>query len=150
MMSIFPERMVHFGGDEIAGTWPDKDHRKTIENFENVFLLNLSKAFNKKPVIWEDTITEKKASISREFVIQVWRNRSNLSLVLNKGFQTIVSTSDTWYIGNATPEKISAFVFPYNSLIKGAELVWFTSEGDDPYDVSWLEPVIKAAGKKLI
>jgi hexosaminidase len=69
--------------------------------------------------------------------------------VLNKGHRVIVSESDTFYIGNADGDKISSFEFPDHGNVLGFELVWFTSEGDDPNDFrqSWVMDPIKAASQ---
>jgi hexosaminidase len=148
-MPLFSDGRVHLGADEVSGSWPDSNPNQTFTNFENIFILNLVKAFKKTPILWEDPITEKGLAISKEFTIQLWRDSTSVSSMLSKGYKTIISTANTWYIGNATPEKINAYTFPNNSLLKGAELVWFTSQGDDPNDLSWLVPVIRAAGIKM-
>ncbi|CAL5982057.1 Beta-N-acetylhexosaminidase [Hexamita inflata] len=141
-------KRVHLGADEVAMIWPDTDHKSTYTAFENDFLLPKVKSFGKTAIVWNDPITSQQLALSKEFTIQVWTGKSELSSILSKGYQTIVSTSQEWYIGNATPDKISNYVLD-NSKIIGAEVVWFTSPGDDPVDISWLEPVIVAAGKKL-
>ncbi|CAL6021201.1 Beta-N-acetylhexosaminidase [Hexamita inflata] len=141
-------KRVHLGADEVAMIWPDTNPKATYTSFENSYLLPKVKSFGKTAIVWNDPITSQSLALSKEFTIQVWTGKSELSSVLSKGYKAIVSTSQEWYIGNATPEKIANYVLN-SSLIIGAEVVWFTSPGDDPVDISWLEPVIVAAGKKL-
>lgn len=154
IMSIFPGTTVHLGGDEVACIWPDTNPSQTLTNFYNQFLLNQAKSRTKKLTIWQDPVTDKKVIVDKSFTIQVWKDYPSLQTVLYAGYNIIVSNSDTWYIGNCTQDKLNKFVFPQlngkiDPKIKGAELVWFTSERDNPCDIDWVKDTIIAAGLKM-
>lgn len=143
----FRSPLHHFGGDEVAYIWGTEDDNKLFETFLN-WLKTLEP--NKTVVLWDDPLTdeEKSINISKDWVIQTWHNGATQD-VLNRGHRVIVSESNEFYIGNADSDKVSSFVFPDNSNILGYELVWFTSEGDDPYDFQqdWIMDPIKAASQ---
>lgn len=143
----FRSPLHHFGADEVAYIWDTEDDNKLFQTFLN-WLKSLCP--NKSLILWDDPITdeEKDIEISRDWIIQTWHDGVTQD-VLDKGYRVIVSESDTFYIGNADCDKISSFAFPNNSNVLGFELVWFTSEGDDPYDFrqSWVMEPIKAAAK---
>jgi hexosaminidase len=143
----FGSPLHHFGGDEVAYIWQTEDDNKLFE----IFLHWLQSLEPKKTLIlWDDPLTDegKNIDISKEWIIQTWHNGATQQ-VLNKGHRVIVSESDTFYIGNADGDKISSFVFPDHGNVLGFELVWFTSEGDDPNDFrqSWVMDPIKAASQ---
>ncbi|EEA21340.1 hypothetical protein TMatcc_009259 [Talaromyces marneffei ATCC 18224] len=139
----------HFGGDEVAMIWRTEDDRKLLTTFFDWLRTVCSP--NKSPIIWDDLITEPGNSlddISTDWVIQTWHDGVTQK-VLEKGHRVIVSESDAFYIGNADYDKITEFVFPRHRNVLGFEVVWFTSEGDDPYDLEqrWIvEPLRAAAG----
>jgi hexosaminidase len=143
----FGSQIHHFGGDEVAYIWNTKDDNKLFETFLNW----LKSLYPKKSLIlWDDPLTdeEKDINISKDWIIQTWHNGVTED-VLNQGHRVIVSESEAFYIGNADSEKISSFEFPDDPDVLGFELVWFTSESDDPYDFkqSWVMEPIKAASK---
>jgi hexosaminidase len=143
----FGSPLHHFGGDEVAYIWQTEDDNKLFETFLD-WLRNLRP--NKSLVLWDDPLTDegKNISISKDWIIQTWHNGATQE-ILNRGHRAIVSESDIFYIGNSTREKISSFAFPKHSNVLGFELVWFTSEGDDPNDFhqDWVMDPIKAASK---
>ena len=141
----FASPLHHFGGDEVAYMWDTEDDNKLFEGFIN-WLKTLSPS--KSLILWDDPLTdeEKDVKISKDWIIQTWHNGVSQD-VLDKGHRIIVSESETFYIGNADRDKISSFAFPDSPDVLGFELVWFTSEGDDPYDFrqSWVMEPIRAA-----
>ncbi|CAG7558108.1 unnamed protein product [Fusarium equiseti] len=143
----FASPLHHFGGDEVAYMWDTEDDNKLFEGFIN-WLKTLSP--NKSLILWDDPLTdeEKDVKISKDWIIQTWHNGVSRD-VLDKGHRIIVSESETFYIGNADSDKISSFAFPDSPNVLGFELVWFTSEGDDPYDFrqSWVMEPIRAAAQ---
>jgi hexosaminidase len=141
----------HFGGDEIALIWHTENDRKLLSTFFE-WLKTVCCPPTKTLVMWDDpvttTCTDQGNRISTDWVIQTWHNGVTQS-VLDKGHRVIVSESETFYIGNANYDKISEFVFPENRNVLGFEVVWFTSERDDPYDLEqrWIvEPLRAASG----
>ncbi|KAF9729422.1 glycosyl hydrolase family 20 [Paraphaeosphaeria minitans] len=143
----FRSPLHHFGGDEVAYIWQTEDDNKLFDTFLN-WLKRLQP--NKTLILWDDPLTDdgKSLHISKDWVIQTWHNGSSQE-ILNSGHRVIVSESDAFYIGNADHDKIVSFVFPDHSNILGFEIVWFTSEGDDPYDFqqNWVMDPIKAASQ---
>ncbi|RGP81364.1 beta-hexosaminidase 2 [Fusarium longipes] len=143
----FDSPLHHFGGDEVAYFWNTKDDNKLFNTFLNG-LPALSP--NKSHILWDDPLTdsEKKISISKDWIIQTWHNGATQK-VLKKGHRVIVSESNAFYIGNADADTISSFKFPNDPKVLGFEVVWFTSEDDDPndYKKSWVMEPIKAASK---
>jgi hexosaminidase len=143
----FGSPLHHFGGDEVAYIWKTEDDNKLFETFLH-WLKSLQP--NKKLILWDDPLTDKgkNISISQDWIIQTWHNGATQD-VLNKGHQVIVSESDAFYIGNANHNKIKSFVFPVHSNVLGFEVIWFTSEKDEPYDFyqDWVMDPIKAASQ---
>jgi hexosaminidase len=143
----FGSPLHHFGGDEVAYIWHTEDDNKLFETFLS-WLKGLLP--NKSLILWDDPLTDEEKSIqlSKDWIIQTWHNGATQD-VLDKGHRVIVSESDAFYIGNADCDKISSFVFPDHTDVLGYEVVWFTSEGDDPYDLnkSWVMEPIKAASR---
>jgi hexosaminidase len=145
--SYFGSPVHHFGGDEVAYIWETDDDNKLFETFLQ-WLKDLLPS--KSLILWDDPLTdeEKTINLSKDWIIQTWHDGVTQK-VLNKGHRVIVSESDTFYIGNADEDKITSFRFPDNPNVIGFEVVWFTSEGDDPYDFrkDWVMEPIKAASK---
>lgn len=143
----FGSALHHFGGDEVAYIWQTEDDNKLFEGFLH-WLKSLLP--NKSLVLWDDPLTDegKSIDISKDWIIQTWHDGATQE-VLDKGHRVIVSESDAFYIGNSDRDKISSFVFPNHPNVLGFELVWFTSEGDDPNDFhqSWVMDSIKAASQ---
>jgi hexosaminidase len=143
----FGSPLHHFGGDEVAYIWQTEDDNKLFETFLH-WLRNLHPNRNKSLILWDDPLTDegKNIDLSKDWIIQTWHNGVTQE-ILNRGHRVIVSESDTFYIGNSDHDKISSFMFPEHSNVLGFELVWFTSEGDDPNDFhrDWVMGPIKAA-----
>ena len=146
--SYFRSPLHHFGGDEVAYIWQTEDDNKLFERFLH-WLKTLCPP-NKSLILWDDPLTDKGKSIdlSKDWIIQTWHNGATQQ-VLDRGHRVIVSESDAFYIGNSDQQKISSFVFPKHSNVLGFEIVWFTSEGDDPDDIhqNWIMEPIRAASK---
>lgn len=145
--NYFGSPVHHFGGDEVAYVWRTEDDNKLFESFLH-WLKNIQP--NKSLILWDDPLTDKgkNISISKDWIIQTWHNGATQE-VLNKGHRVIVSESEAFYIGNADHDKMTSFVFPDHPNVLGFEVVWFTSEGDDPYDFrqNWVMEPIKAASQ---
>jgi hexosaminidase len=143
----FGSPLHHFGGDEVSYMWDSGDDNKLFGSFLH-WLKDLLP--NKSLILWDDPLTdeEKNVNLSKDWIIQTWHNGVTRD-VLNRGHRVIVSESETFYIGNADPDKLSSFAFPDDPNVLGFELVWFTSEGDDPNDFhqDWVMDPIKAASK---
>lgn len=129
-------KYIHMGHDELSNT--------NIEIIKSLtFAKNISTTFNKTPIIWNDPITSKNIKLTN-FVIQAW---NNLNTILSQNYKTIISVSDYWYVGGKY--RPSQFIFPNNSNIIGAELCWFTSSSDGPYDLDWIKIYILETGQAL-
>ncbi|PVH91957.1 glycoside hydrolase family 20 protein [Periconia macrospinosa] len=139
----------HFGGDEVAYIWQTADDNKLFESFLH-WLQTLHPRTNKSLVLWDDPLTDegKNVRLSKDWIIQTWHNGVSGEIV-ERGHRVIVSESDVFYIGNADKGKMEGFVFPEGERVLGFEVVWFTSEGDDPWDFreSWVMEPIKAASR---
>ncbi|KAH7090003.1 putative beta-hexosaminidase [Paraphoma chrysanthemicola] len=139
----------HFGADEVAYMWHTKDDNKLFQSFLD-WLKSLQGNNNKTLLLWDDPLTdpEKHITLSKDWIIQTWHDGVTQA-VLNKGHRVIVSENAAFYIDNADYNKTSSFVFPNHQNVLGFEVVWFTSEEDDPYDFNRsrvLEP-LKAASE---
>jgi len=143
----FGSPLHHFGGDEVAYIWQMEDDNNLFERFLK-WLKSLCPS--KTLIMWDDPVTdeEKNLDISKDWVIQTWHDGATQK-VLNRGHRVIVSESGTFYVGNADDKKVSMFQFPDHPNVLGFEIVWFTSEGDDPNDInqSWVIEPIKAASR---
>lgn len=138
----------HLGGDEVAMVWPDTNPHQTLQRFYAHDLLSLLQTNNRSMIVWDDLVSEKGLVLPSEMTIQVWRDTANLMGILSSGHKVILSTSPTWYVGNATPEKLQSAPIPDHPNLLGTELVWFTSPSDDPHNLEWLEPLIAAQGQR--
>ena len=141
---------THTGGDEVAFPPTDPNPLQSLTTFENTFIQNILSTYGKTGIVWSDLLLDNGVNLSKKFILQTWRNPKDVNAIIKAGYKTVISTSNVWYIGNATPNKIKKYKFPISPLVLGAELVWFTSPSDDPSDLSWLLPCMQAAGNKLI
>ncbi|KAF2651811.1 glycoside hydrolase family 20 protein [Lophiostoma macrostomum CBS 122681] len=143
----FGSPLHHFGGDEVAYIWQTEDDNKLFEGFLH-WLKTLLPI--KSLILWDDPLydEEKRIELSKDWIIQTWHNGATQGM-LNKEHRVIVSESDAFYIGNSDKDKIASFQFPDDPKVLGFEVVWFTSEGDDPYDFreNWVMEPIKAASQ---
>lgn len=143
--------MHHFGGDEVALVWHTDNDRKLLATFVE-WLRTIPRCQQKTLILWDDPVTTELGNgvddISTDWVIQTWHNGVTQS-VLEKGYKVIVSESETFYIGNADYEKINKFMFPAHRNVLGFEVVWFTSERDDPSNLeqSWIIEPLRAAAQ---
>lgn len=154
----FNSPLHHFGGDEVAYIWhSEKDNKLFNTNihddnklFEGFLRWLKHICPHKTLILWDDPLTDegKDISITKDWIIQTWHDGVTQD-VLHKGHRVIISESSTFYVGNATQDRISSFNFPKDPNVLGFEVVWFTSEGDDPYDFnqSWVMEPIKAASQ---
>lgn len=154
----FQSPLHHFGADEVAYIWHSEEDNKLFNAnvqddnrlFEGFLRWLKSLCPTKSLILWDDPLTDegKDVNLSKDWIIQTWHDDVTQN-VLDKGHRVIVSESSTFYIGNATQERISSFEFPSEANVLGFELVWFTSEGDDPYgfNESWVMDPIKAASQ---
>lgn len=146
----FGSDLHHFGGDEVALIWHTDNDRKLLETFFEWLRVDCSQ--NKTLIMWDDSVNTQSGDgldgISTDWVIQTW-HKGVAQSVLDKGHRVIVSESETFYIGNADYDKITEFVFPENRNVLGFEVVWFTSESDDPSNLeqSWIVEPLRAAAK---
>ncbi len=90
----------------------------------------------RKPIIWDESIIDKdiRQPECLPYVIQVWKNEAALYTLLDLGYPNIVSIKDYFNIGGKYSPK--DFAFPDDSNILGYEVIWYTSESDNAYDVS--------------
>lgn len=147
----FGSDLHHFGGDEVALIWNTENDRKLLTTFFE-WLRTIPCCQHKTLILWDDPVTTEVGSgvddISTDWVIQTWHNGVTKS-VLEKGYRVVVSESETFYIGNADYERITNFVFPVHRNVLGFEVVWFTSESDDPSNLeqSWIVEPLRAAAE---
>lgn len=100
MGTLFPDRYVHLGGDEVEGTrWrEDPEIRAYMEDrglqdaaaLQVHFLERLAGILSeqgKEPVVWGGP----GAGLSREAVLQVWRRRESLEEALRAGGRALLS-----------------------------------------------------------
>ncbi|EED23226.1 beta-hexosaminidase, putative [Talaromyces stipitatus ATCC 10500] len=142
----------HFGGDEVALIWHTEDDSNLLTTFFK--WLKTVCCPSKTLIMWDDPATDEGDNgnglndISTDWVVQTWHNGVT-QRVLDKGHRVIVSESNSFYIGNADYDKVSSFVFPVHPNVLGFEIVWFTSENDDPDDLdqNWIIEPLRAASR---
>ncbi|CAO3649688.1 unnamed protein product [Cunninghamella blakesleeana] len=108
---LFPDAYFHASGDEVVmKCWEDdqnvQDHIKqnknmTLQSLFNDFVLDMQnhiRSKNKTVIAWQETVLEYNLTLPKDTIIQVWVGSEGVKAATEKGYHTIVSSSDYWYL----------------------------------------------------
>jgi hexosaminidase len=169
--AIFPDNMVHLGGDEVQlseacwlkdpriAKWM-RDHgmkNKTVELYEyfEVELLKTIKDFGKIPIVWQE-VFDLNLTISKDSIIDVWKgfDRYSIQNATNKGYRVILS--GCWYLDHLdqTWEKFYKcdplnFTSPNKDLMIGGHASMWAEHVDASNFVSRVWPRASSAAERL-
>lgn len=138
--------MWHMANDEVSQ--PVNEINKSLK-----LATAIADNHKRQAIIWDDPIIEADIEVDTDqFIVQAWHNNATNTLI-DKGYRTIISEMDYWYIGGKhdiqdyDPQTIK---LKHSHLVVGAELVWFTNSSiDDPNDIQWVFDYIKDASYKM-
>ena len=114
MQSGFSDQYYHFGGDElVTDCWLSDPSissfmkEKGITNPVQLLFLfedQLRRVYlplNKTMICWEELALEYGYKVPQDTIVQVWKDRNTLPLVVKKGYQAILSGG--WYLDQQIP-----------------------------------------------
>lgn len=107
---LFPDSFFHAAGDEvIMKCWAEdpyitnhlqQTNQTLIQLFEN-FVLDMEdhvRQKNKTVMVWQEMLLEYNFTLPKDTVIQVWIGSEGVKEVTEKGYRTIVSAQNFWYL----------------------------------------------------
>ncbi|OAQ26076.1 glycoside hydrolase family 20 protein [Linnemannia elongata AG-77] len=107
---LFPDSFFHAAGDEVVMKCWENDtyitnHLKNtnqtlMQLFEN-FVLDMEdhvRQKNKTVMVWQEMLLEYHFNLPKDTVIQVWIGSEGVKEVTSKGYKTIVSAQNFWYL----------------------------------------------------
>lgn len=86
LAEVFPDRFVHFGGDEVQ--LPDGAEIGALQAAFNAPVVARLREFGKSPIAWDEAIHP---DLPRDVVIQAWRGTAARTRALAAGFDTVHS-----------------------------------------------------------
>jgi len=108
--TYFKDPYWHAGGDEVNfHCWDTSPairafmskNNATTEDLIQIFAQKLYQIIqnSKKSIMaWEEMVLEFDVKIPGNSVVQVWRGVPNVKQVIDKGYKTVVSSNDFWYL----------------------------------------------------
>ena len=99
LAEVFPDRFVHFGGDEVQ--LPDGAEIGGLQAAFNAPVVARLRELGKTPVAWDEAIHP---GLPRHVVIQAWRGPAARARALGAGFDTVHSAG--YYLDLAYPAEI--------------------------------------------
>ncbi|KAF9097778.1 hypothetical protein BGX29_007933 [Mortierella sp. GBA35] len=107
---LFPDSFFHAAGDEvIMQCWSNdtyitdhlqKNNQTLMQLFEE-FVLDMEdhvRQKNKTVMVWQEMLLEYHFNLPKDTVIQVWIGSEGVKEVTQKGYKTIVSAQNFWYL----------------------------------------------------
>jgi hexosaminidase len=73
----------------------------TIMELFQEFVFNMQdhiRSHNKTVVVWQEMLLEYNFTLPMDTVVQVWVGSSGVKAATQKGYKTVVSSSDYWYL----------------------------------------------------
>ncbi|KAI9303584.1 glycoside hydrolase superfamily [Cunninghamella echinulata] len=107
---LFPDAYFHASGDEVVmKCWEDdrtvqdylKKNNMSLQTLFNEFVLemqNYIRSKNKTVIAWQESVLEYNLTLPKDTVIQVWVGSEGVKAATERGYHTIVSSSDYWYL----------------------------------------------------
>jgi len=142
MVQLFPDPYFHIGGDEVDYTHWQKNEtiqkfmkENAIENthdlqaYFNQRMEKILSRYNKKMIGWDEILNPK---LSRDIVVQSWRNQKSLFQAVQKGSKAILSSG--YYLDYKLPAGKHYHVDP--ELLPGAITVKPDTIHWQQYDMS--------------
>ncbi|KJE93970.1 beta-hexosaminidase subunit beta [Capsaspora owczarzaki ATCC 30864] len=107
---LFPDDMIHFGGDEVDPTcwtqtprivnWMNSKNYTTDDAYmyfiETVHSMAIKRGRN--PVNWEEVFLHFGSSLDNDTIVHIWLNHDTLAQVVAAGYRGILSNQDVWYL----------------------------------------------------
>jgi hexosaminidase len=143
MMSLFPDKYFHIGGDENTGRhWEQSEHiRRYMKEKGMKNYMELQTEFNKKiqPIItkhgktmmgWDEIL---QPGVPKDVVIQSWRGREAFFESVKKGYRAILSHgyyidliqhADTHYLNDPIPDSVQLTAEETSRVLGGEATMW--------------------------
>ncbi|KAI7870723.1 glycoside hydrolase superfamily [Spinellus fusiger] len=106
--TLFPDAWYHGGGDEpVYKCWEDSKsvrdymakHNVTGQDLLHTFLqkeIDIIEGKGKTSMLWEDSVTDNHLPLSKNIVLQVWKNP--VSAAVRAGHKVVASSANFWYL----------------------------------------------------
>jgi hexosaminidase len=169
--TIFPDKMVHLGGDEVQlseacwlkdpsiAKWM-REHgmgNKTVELYEyfETHLLQTIAGFGKTPIVWQE-VFDLNLTIPKDAIIDVWKgfDRYSIQNATNEGYRVILS--GCWYLDHLdqTWQKFYEcdplnFTSAHKELMIGGHASMWTEHADASNFISRVWPRASSAAERL-
>jgi hexosaminidase len=116
---LFPDELLHLGGDEVnTGCWDStpsvsswlKDRGLTADDGYALFVRRVGQmalANGRRPVQWAEVFDHFKARLDPRTVVHVWKGQTNVTEVVQLGYQVIRNvgySAHSWYAAAALRE----------------------------------------------
>ncbi|KAG0270454.1 hypothetical protein DFQ27_006666 [Actinomortierella ambigua] len=107
---LFPDSFFHAAGDEvIMPCWANdtyiqkylKDNDMTLMELFHKFAIEMEdhvRSKGKTVMVWQEMLLEYHVDLPKDTVVQVWIGASGVKEVTEKGYRTVVSAQDHWYL----------------------------------------------------
>eukprot|EP01100_Stratorugosa_tubuloviscum_P015098 TRINITY_DN847_c0_g1_i1.p1 TRINITY_DN847_c0_g1~~TRINITY_DN847_c0_g1_i1.p1 ORF type:complete len:544 (-),score=243.52 TRINITY_DN847_c0_g1_i1:107-1738(-) len=114
---LFPEDLIHLGGDEVdSSCWSKSasikefmqengftDYNQVYEYFIN-FTLATAIANQRYPVFWEEVFENFGTQLDKKSIVHVWLDKTSLQSAVAAGYRAILSNNDLWYLDHLETE----------------------------------------------
>mmetsp|Transcript_19673 Transcript_19673/g.23397 ORF Transcript_19673/g.23397 Transcript_19673/m.23397 type:complete len:542 (+) Transcript_19673:41-1666(+) len=112
---LFPNDMIHLGGDEVDTTcWEEdpeisqwlSDNNMTADDGYAYFVQkvgNIAISQGRRPVQWSEVYDHFKTELDPATIVHVWKEETNVTEVVENGYATIVNVgydTQSWYLDN--------------------------------------------------
>ena len=108
---LFPYSLLHLGGDEVDySCWEKSDHiqewaaEQGMQNSEEIYeyfvdrVAQLTRDQQRTPVQWVEVFEHFGSSLDKNTIIHVWKDKKELTDVINAGYQALLSDNHNWYL----------------------------------------------------
>ncbi|ORZ25155.1 glycoside hydrolase superfamily [Absidia repens] len=109
-VDIFPDSFFHASGDEVVyDCWSNdteiakylKDNDMTVQELFSDFVLEMQdyiRSKNRTVIAWQESVLEYNLTLPKNTVIQTWDGSDGVKGATEKGYRTIVSSNNYWYL----------------------------------------------------
>jgi hexosaminidase len=107
---LFPDHYFHASGDEIVmKCWTEDSQVKSLMEKTNQTSYQVFDKFTqemhkevrkhgKAVMVWQEMLLEYNATLPKDTIIQPWFGPKAIKEIVSKGYRTVVSTSEYWYL----------------------------------------------------
>ncbi|CAF1358980.1 unnamed protein product [Adineta ricciae] len=110
LSELFPDSWFHASGDEvIMNCWTNDTQIVSYLAERNMTIMELFRRFvvdmqnhirsrHKTVMVWQEMLLEYNFTLPADTIVQIWIGSSGVKAATEKGYKTVVSSSDYWYL----------------------------------------------------